>query len=91
MARVSCIFACLSLARAATKDAWLSRSIYQVLTDRFASPTGAPCSDLHNYCGGTFGALELQLDYISSMGFDAVWISPVVDNAPGGYHVRFAQ
>jgi alpha-amylase len=71
---------------AASKDAWLSRSVYQLLTDRFASPTGAPCSDLHDYCGGTFKALELQLDYISAMGFDAVWISPVVDNVPGGYH-----
>ena len=76
----------LAFAHAATKDAWLSRSIYQVLTDRFASPTGAPCGDLHAYCGGTFSALESRLDYIAAMGFDAVWISPVVDNAPGGYH-----
>lgn len=86
MARLLAFLAGLALAHAATKDAWLSRSIYQLLTDRFASPTGAPCADLSVYCGGTFAALEAQLDYISAMGFDAVWISPVVDNAPGGYH-----
>ena len=69
---------------AALPDAWRSRSIYQVLTDRFAGASGA--CDLHNYCGGTWAGLEQQLDYIQALGFDAVWISPVVDNWPGGYH-----
>lgn len=27
-----------------------------------------------------------KLDYIAGMGFDAIWITPVVDNTPGGYH-----
>jgi len=28
----------------------------------------------------------MQLDYIQALGFDAIWISPLVDNAKGGYH-----
>jgi len=32
-----------------------------------------------------------QLDYITGMGFDAIWISPVVQNIPCGYHGYWAQ
>ena len=31
------------------------------------------------------------MDYIAGMGFDAVWISPVIDNSPGGYHGYWAR
>ena len=31
------------------------------------------------------GVIE-HLDYIQDMGFDAIWISPIIDNADGGYH-----
>jgi alpha-amylase len=78
--------ALLPAARAASPDEWRSRSIYQVLTDRFASPASAPCPSLSDYCGGTWDALAQHLDYIQDLGFDALWVSPVVDNAPGGYH-----
>jgi len=27
-----------------------------------------------------------KLDYIQGMGFDAIWISPIVANTPGSYH-----
>lgn len=27
-----------------------------------------------------------HLDYIQEMGFDAIWISPIIDNYDGGYH-----
>ena len=77
--------------RAATPDEWRSRSIYQVLTDRFASPDSAPCPSLSGYCGGTWAALAQHLDYIQALGYDAVWVSPVVDNAPGGYHGYWAR
>ncbi|WWC57793.1 uncharacterized protein I303_100328 [Kwoniella dejecticola CBS 10117] len=61
--------------QAATKDDWRSRSIYQLITDRFAG--GGQC-DLgsRNYCGGTWRSVIDKLDYIQGMGFDAVWISP---------------
>lgn len=69
------------LTQAATSDQWRERTIYQVLTDRFALPKGvsATCADLSTYCGGTYSALIGQLDYIQGMGFDALWISPMLD------------
>jgi alpha-amylase len=45
-----------AIAAAADTAAWKERSIYQVLTDRFArsdSENGA-CGDLSNYCGGNY-------------------------------------
>jgi alpha-amylase len=72
----------VSFVSAADTNAWKSRSIYFVLTDRIArssSDTGGnACGNLGNYCGGTFKGLESKLDYIQGLGFDAIWITPVV-------------
>ena len=70
------------------KEEWKSRSIYQVLTDRFARNDGGQygCDNLGNYCGGGYIGMKNNLDYIQGMGFDAIWISPIVDNYDGGYH-----
>jgi alpha-amylase len=69
-------------ALAADTAAWKSRNIYFVLTDRIARSAddtgGGACGDLSGYCGGTFKGLESKLDYIAGMGFDAIWITPVV-------------
>ena len=35
--------------------------------------------------------MENGLDYIKGIGFDAIWISPVVDNLDGGYHGYWAK
>lgn len=80
-------------ALAATADYWRSRQIYQVLTDRFARSDDSrdACADVSKYCGGTFVGLKNKLDYIASMGFDAIWISPVVENTDGGYHGYWAS
>ncbi|KAH7359782.1 glycoside hydrolase superfamily [Pyrenochaeta sp. MPI-SDFR-AT-0127] len=84
-----------SLVLAADTNAWKSRSIYFVLTDRIARSSsdtgGGSCSNLGNYCGGTFKGLESKLDYIQGLGFDAIWITPVVANSAGGYHGYWAQ
>ena len=69
---------------------WKSRTIYQVLTDRFAGPNTDNC-DLRDYCGGTYAGLVRHLDYIKDLGFDAIWISPVVENTPHGYHGYWAK
>lgn len=65
---------------AAGVDEWKSRNIYFALTDRFSKggEESDACGDLTDYCGGTFKGLESQLDYISGLGFDAIWITPVV-------------
>jgi len=72
---------------------WKQRTIYQLLTDRFAQTSGnsGGCADIHTYCGGTFQGIINHLDYIQGMGFDAIWISPVITNTPGGYHGFWAQ
>ena len=72
----------ISAVSAADVDAWKSRNIYFALTDRVARGSddtgGDACDDLSTYCGGTFKGLEGKLDYIKGMGFDAIWITPVV-------------
>ena len=76
-------FVCLYLALAADTQGWKPRSIYFVLIDRIArsGSDNSACADLGKYCGGTFKGLEGKLDYIKGMGFDAIWITPVVKSA----------
>eukprot|EP00040_Diaphanoeca_grandis_P004152 m.27287 g.27287 ORF g.27287 m.27287 type:complete len:577 (-) comp15720_c1_seq1:61-1791(-) len=82
---------------ALTTEQWKSRTIYQVITDRFALAAGDSdtCNTgscpYGNFCGGTFAGIESKLPYIQAMGFDAVWISPVVQNIDCGYHGYWAQ
>jgi alpha-amylase len=76
---------------AANTAQWKSRTIYQVLTDRFFNPVNqGGCSNLGDYCGGTWRGIIDHLDYIQSMGFDAIWISPMPANAPGGKLIAFS-
>ena len=69
-----------------SKEEWKSRSIYQILTDRFARTTDTGNCNLSNYCGGNYKGIIKQLDYIKGMGFDAIWISPIIENMEGSYH-----
>jgi len=74
---------------AASLAEWRERSVYQVVTDRFAWGNGSqdatppPCQvELGLYCGGTWQGIKANLDYIQGMNFDAIWISPVVAQLP---------
>lgn len=82
------LYLIINVANCGSKAEWRSRTIYQVLTDRFwrDDDSTTACSNLGNYCGGTYKGLIKHLDYITGMGFDAIWISPIIDNTPGGYH-----
>ncbi|KAJ7053827.1 glycoside hydrolase family 13 protein [Mycena amicta] len=80
---------------AASAADWASRSIYQLVTDRFALPpssSNTPCDTSHRtFCGGSWTGISDHLDYIQGMGFDAIWISPIATNVDGtaygdGYH-----
>jgi alpha-amylase len=76
-----------TLAHAASLDDWRGRTLYQVLTDRFArseeDDPKADCDVVHGmYCGGTWKGIERKLDYIQGMNFDAIWISPIVAQLP---------
>jgi hypothetical protein len=68
---LACLFALSGGIHAAHKsppEDWVSRSIMQVLTDRFAladCPTNPPrCKDLMNACGGNHIGLRQRLDYV---------------------------
>lgn len=77
----------LPLALGLDNTALRQRRVYQLVTDRFASPTNSsstPCNvAAAPYCGGTYRGVIGKLDYIKGMGFDTVWISPVVQNIGG--------
>jgi alpha-amylase len=79
-------------ARVRTSAEWQGRRIYQVMTDRFSRTdnSNAPSCDVNQYCGGSYQGLVNQLDYIAGMGFNAIWISPIVQNYQGGYHGYWA-
>jgi alpha-amylase len=63
-----------SFVTAAGGDDWRRRSVYQLMTDRFARTNdndNSPC-DVLKYCGGTWQGLTNHLDWIQDMGFTAV-------------------
>ena len=73
-------------------NGWKKRAVYQLLTDRFAKGNGDTSGcNLSNYCGGDYEGIRKNLQYIKDLGFDAIWISPVVDNIDGGYHGYWAR
>lgn len=76
---VSCSLA-FTTASAATTEQWRHRSIYQIVTDRFArsdDASTAPCNAAAgDYCGGSFRGIIDRLDYIQDLGFSAVSPSP---------------
>ncbi|EAU88378.2 alpha-amylase [Coprinopsis cinerea okayama7 len=81
------LIAFATLGYAATADEWRSRSIYQLLTDRFALPPGTEPIECdtgrQTFCGGTWNGIRDRLDYIQNAGFTAIWISPVHKNYEG--------
>ncbi|KAL0235497.1 hypothetical protein GEMRC1_002079 [Eukaryota sp. GEM-RC1] len=84
---VSLLF--IIIVTAHTAREWQARSIYQIITDRFAvNPHTTPhkCTNLWNYCGGTFKGITSKLSYIKSLGYDAIWISPIPENYKDSYH-----
>ncbi|KAF6573596.1 chitobiase/beta-hexosaminidase C-terminal domain-containing protein [Paenibacillus sp. EKM212P] len=82
-------------------------TIYFVITSRFYD--GDPSNNVHAWDDGKarnpesdpawrgdFKGLIQKLDYIKALGFSAIWITPVVQNASGydyhGYHaINFAK
>ncbi|CED82279.1 glycoside hydrolase family 13 protein [Phaffia rhodozyma] len=99
-----CLWACLfpsACVNAATKEQWKGRSIYQVITDRYALPTEtAPALTTplptvcdpqdQTWCGGNWRTIIENLDYIQSMGFTAIWISPVHKNIDTSTPYKYA-
>ncbi|KAJ7451075.1 glycoside hydrolase family 13 protein [Mycena latifolia] len=81
------LFSAFRATAAASASEWRGRSIYQVMTDRFARSDGSVTSSCQTsdraYCGGSWRGIIDKLDYISGMGFTAIWISPIVEQIHG--------
>ncbi len=74
---------------------WRNESIYQLLTDRYADGNpvnnegkygGFDLNDISSRHGGDFVGIASKLDYIKSLGFTTIWISPVFQNYFNSYH-----
>lgn len=70
---------------------WQDESIYSLMIDRFEDGDIRNNSDVNRkdplaYNGGDIQGIINKLDYIQNMGFTAIRLSPIFDNAPGGYH-----
>ncbi|BCB03007.1 alpha-amylase family glycosyl hydrolase [Bacillus sp. KH172YL63] len=70
---------------------WQDETIYFLMVDRFHN--GDTSNDKHidtkdpkAYQGGDFQGVIDKLDYIKDMGFTAIWLTPVFENQPMGYH-----
>mmetsp|Transcript_42221 Transcript_42221/g.83552 ORF Transcript_42221/g.83552 Transcript_42221/m.83552 type:complete len:636 (-) Transcript_42221:341-2248(-) len=76
------------------------KSVYFLMVDRFARDHGGHDKGCQGegWCGGTLKGLIRRLDYIEHMGFDCVWITPVIKQFEGtdptnnctGYHGYWA-
>ena len=80
------IFLLLSAFYCRTKEEWKTRSIYQIVTDRFARTSDTGICNFNKYCGGNYRGIINKLDYIKGMGFNAIWISPIFENLEYSYH-----
>lgn len=73
---------------AAALAAWPDSVVYFVVLDRFAdgnaaNNTGVDREAKGTFHGGDLAGLIAQLDDIASLGVNALWITPVVDNIDG--------
>ena len=88
---ISIISILFTATNAADYNDWRSRSIYQLIVDRYARTdvsTTAACDPAdQKYCGGTWQGIINKLDYIADMGFTAIWISPLVKNIGGNAQI----
>ena len=79
------------------------KSVYLIMPDRFSRLGGvsqgdpSPCTG-NDWCNGTIKGITSQLEYIRDMGFDCIWVTPMVLNMYGpdgpsgyGYHGYWAQ
>jgi glycosidase len=76
---------------------WRDMIIYFIMIDRFNNPVSEPKYRWNESCdcfqGGTFNGICEKLDYIKSLGFSAIWLTPVFknciyDNTYHGYGIQ---
>jgi alpha-1,3-glucan synthase len=74
---------------------WRKQSVYQFITDRFADGNpdnnegkygGYDLGSVASRHGGDFKGVTERLDYIKSLGYTAIWVSPIFQNRANSYH-----
>lgn len=70
---------------------WQDETIYFLMIDRFnngdtSNDKNVDTKDPKAYQGGDFQGVIDKLDYIKDMGFTTIWLTPIFDNQPLGYH-----
>ncbi|MFJ7728080.1 alpha-amylase family glycosyl hydrolase [Neobacillus sp. NPDC097160] len=70
---------------------WQDEAVYSIMIDRFNNgdinnDIDANAKDPNVYNGGDFQGIIDKLDYIHDMGFTAIRLTPIFDNAKNGYH-----
>lgn len=70
---------------------WPDESIYFIMIDRFhngdkTNDLQANPADIRDWHGGDLQGIIEKLDYIKSLGFTAIWITPHVKNTGRDYH-----
>lgn len=66
--------------------------VYFIMVDRFSDSNpeaNLPDVDKNNlraFQGGDLQGIINQLDYIKALGATAIWLSPIMENGPNGYH-----
>lgn len=70
---------------------WQDDTIYSIVVDRFSNGDTSNDHDVNAndplaYNGGDLQGIMDRLDYIHDMGFTAIRLTPIFDNAPNGYH-----
>ncbi|WP_312475539.1 alpha-amylase family glycosyl hydrolase [Neobacillus sp.] len=70
---------------------WQDESVYSIMIDRFNNGNTKNDADVNAKDPNVFNGGDLQgiidkLDYIQDMGFTAIRLTPIFDNAKNGYH-----
>lgn len=82
---------------AAEESSGLSREImYGIMVDRYnngnhQNDSQVDVKDPHAYHGGDFKGISKKLESIEKLGFTTIVLSPIVKNAPKGYHGYWAE
>lgn len=80
-------------AEAAEKEegSWQDELMYFIMVDRFnngdtSNDYNVDPKDPKAYQGGDLEGIIEKLDYIKDLGFTSIWITPIMENEPKGYH-----
>lgn len=76
---------------AAEEETIHSEIFYNILVDRFSNMDGSQTKqvdleDPYAYHGGDLKGITKKLDFLSGLGYTSIVLSPIMANAPDGYH-----